>query len=394
MSSSGGGDGSEKGSTIWSLLPSFDPAKDDIREYTQKVKFLWNMCPARDKGMLAPRLAMQCSGTAWGQVRAIRSEELTDPELGVPALLKALSAWEELSEIKTYELFERAVFKTQQKVDETTQSFVNRLEVAFQEVGEISMKEMKAFLLLRQSSLTSEDKRRVISMTGGEFETTKIEGAMCAMSTRILGSNADGKKKVYPVHYSEEEVIQEQQGESETYAAGFLDEEELDDETIESYAYQGDSDALTVQTFERDLSEMLQEVPDLQPALISYMEARSNLLDKKKSRGFWPASGRGFTSSKGKGKGFGKGKSAGGKSSLLQRIARTHCKKCGQLGHWKAECPLNGGSASSGPKEQANTVITMETLAETEETDSEAHFVVVPDDDEARGDRPPMRCMK
>ena len=36
------------------------------------------------------------------------------------------------------------------------------------------------------------------------------------------------------------------------------------------------------------------------------------------------------------GKGFRKGR---GKQELMERISRTHCKLCGEKGHWKAECP-------------------------------------------------------
>ena len=44
----------ERTSNLWSILPSFDPAVDDPREYVDKVKFLRAICPVKDKGMLAP----------------------------------------------------------------------------------------------------------------------------------------------------------------------------------------------------------------------------------------------------------------------------------------------------------------------------------------------------
>ena len=82
--------------------------------------------------MLAPRLALLCKGTAWHQVRNIKPELLTNPENGVKTLLQALSAWEESAELKTFELFEKATYRTTQKQDESTQSFVNRSDVAFE----------------------------------------------------------------------------------------------------------------------------------------------------------------------------------------------------------------------------------------------------------------------
>jgi hypothetical protein len=40
---------------------------DNAKEYTDKVNFLWGICPQGQKSMLAPRLALLCKGTAWSQ---------------------------------------------------------------------------------------------------------------------------------------------------------------------------------------------------------------------------------------------------------------------------------------------------------------------------------------
>ena len=73
-------------------------------------------------------------------------------------------------------------------------------------------------------------------------------------------------------------------------------------------------------------------------AMVTYLEARSKLLEKRRSRGFWPIKpggkdNRGF----GKGKGRGKGKRQ--RDLLLARIAGSTCRLCNQKGHWEAECP-------------------------------------------------------
>ena len=82
----------EPRSSLWGLLPSFDPSEDDAKEYADKVKFLWGVCPQRDRGMLAPRLSLLCKGTAWSQVRAIDPQLLPDPQTGYQVLLQALSS--------------------------------------------------------------------------------------------------------------------------------------------------------------------------------------------------------------------------------------------------------------------------------------------------------------
>lgn len=177
----------DKQASFWSLLPNFDPAIDEIREFSQKARFLHGVIPKSQKGNLAPRLAMQCKGTAWSQVRLLDPAKLTDPETGVEYLLAALSMWEENSELKTYELFEKALYRVSQKADEATHSFTMRLQAAFDELGsDTTLKSMQAFVLLRQSGLTNEDKKRVLSMTGGTLDIKEVEKAMRTLSTRVM----------------------------------------------------------------------------------------------------------------------------------------------------------------------------------------------------------------
>ncbi len=167
-SSQSGNEGGANNS--WSLLPSFDPASDNVKEYIDKVKFLEKVVPT---SMLAPRLALLCRGTAWAQVRAMDASKLADPNTGVKHLLAALAGWEESAEMKTFDLFERAVYKTTQGSDESTMSYVNRLQVSFAELGDVSVKQFQAFLLLRQSALGVEDKKRILTMTQGKMDTSE-----------------------------------------------------------------------------------------------------------------------------------------------------------------------------------------------------------------------------
>ena len=109
------------GNSLWNILPSFDPSQDNAKEYADKVRFMAGICPPKDRHMLAPRLALLCRGTAWGQVKAIDPEKLTAPD-GYKVLLQALASWEESSELQTYDLFEKAVYRTVQKPDETAMS--------------------------------------------------------------------------------------------------------------------------------------------------------------------------------------------------------------------------------------------------------------------------------
>ena len=244
------GSSDEKGSHIWSLLPSFDPAQDDPREYADKVRFLRTICPAKDRAMLAPRLAMMMKGTAWAQVKTLDGALLSDPEKGIQVLLSTVAAWEESAEIQTYEKFEKALYKVTQKQDESVFSYVNRMNVAFAEIAKVTIHEVKAFIMLRQSFLGAEDKKRILSMTGGELQAKKVEDAMRQLAPKILvgSTGTENKKKIYSVNYVEEEE------ETPVYIAD--DDYQMDEDAgLQSLLDQGDEDAVLISEFEDQMIE-------------------------------------------------------------------------------------------------------------------------------------------
>eukprot|EP00435_Cladocopium_sp_Y103_P058128 s1760_g20.t1 len=339
----------EKASNLWSLLPSFDRSTDSAKEYSDKVKFLWGICPSKDRGMLAPRLALLCKGTAWSQVKSIASEKLTDPESGYKVLLKALESWEEAEELQTFDKFEKAFYRVVQKADESAMSFVNRINVAFDEVGvETTVKQVRAFVMLRQSALNSEDKKRVVSMAGS-YELAKVESAMRSLSTKVLGQSDMAKKKVYPANFVEDDAEE----------INYTTEDEVDEEQVlAALIEEGDETALAIQEFEDQVIHVCQDSPELAMAFSSYQEARQKLRDRVRSRGFWP-----LRNPKGRGKGkYKKGKGAKKYQSLAERIANSTCRACGARGHWKDECPLKDKNVTA----DVNVILSEETYGEDE----------------------------
>lgn len=335
--------GDDKTSNLWGLLPSFDPSTDNAKEYGDKVRFLWGICPPKDRGMLAPRLALLCKGTAWSQVRAISSEKLTNPDSGYKALLKALETWEDSEELQTYEKFERAFYRVVQKGDESALSFVNRINVAFEEVGgETTVREVRAFVMLRQSALGSEDKKRVVAMAGG-YEPEKVEAAMRSLSTKVLGTGDTVKKKIYPANLVEDE----------TEEIHYMAEEEMEeDQVLAVLLEEGDESALLIQESEDQVIHVCQDAPELAMAFSTYQEARQKLREKARSRGFWPVKG-----SKGKGKVKKKGKGGRRYQSLAERIAGSACRICSMRGHWKDECPQRDRASNTA---DANVILSEE----------------------------------
>ena len=79
---------------------------------------------------------------------------------------------------------------------------------------------------------------------------------------------------------------------------------------------------------------------------MAFQEARSKMHNKRLSRGF-------FVPPRGSQKGGKSGSKGAGDRGLEQLKARTRCRLCNQLGHWKRECPKQGQMASSSQSQQA-----------------------------------------
>ena len=90
-----------------------------------------------------------------------------------------------LEEEDRYDLFERALYATQQKGDESHDSYLNRHDIAFEDLvtKQVKIEETRAYVLIRQSALNVEDRKKVIMDCGGKL---KYEDAR--RSIRLLGS--------------------------------------------------------------------------------------------------------------------------------------------------------------------------------------------------------------
>ena len=288
--------------------------------------------------MLAPRLALQMRGTAWAQAKLLDPTKLSDPTTGVETLLSAVATWEESAELRAYENFEKALYRIIQRPDESTMSFVNRLEVGFMELGKTSVQEMKAFVLLRQSALGPEDKKRILVLTQGSMDASKVANAMRQLSTRVLTGTAE-KKKTYPINMVEEEVEEEVNMSTGGHGG---DEESWDEEqAVQFLMDQGDEDACFIAEFEDQLIDTCQGSSELSNIFTTYTEARQRLRDKLRARGFWPPKG----SSKGKGRGFmgkkgGKGGQFRRRQTLAERIASSNCRICGARDIGRQNAPI------------------------------------------------------
>ena len=193
--------------------------------------------------------------------------------------------------------------------------------------------------MLRQASLSTEDKKRVLTMVGSPLEPGKVERAMGQLSIKVLVGQSDGKKRVYPVNFVEDEP-------EEMNAA-------MEAEPMDTWLSRVTKRHKMIRDFEDQLIEVCQENQDLATCYSAYAEARAKIRDRLRTSRLlavdwaersWKREAEKEVVIMG-GKGFRR------KDSLAERIAASNCRRCGQRGHWKWEGPAKD---ASGNKEEVN----------------------------------------
>ena len=117
------------------LVPSFDPSKDDLEQYTQEVELLSEIWPSNKMNKLITRLILNTSGSAFQKLQLNRSKLMTGDKTGTQMLITTLGGQGgKVSLEKTYEIVEKALFKCIQRQDESNDSFLARCDVVWSEL--------------------------------------------------------------------------------------------------------------------------------------------------------------------------------------------------------------------------------------------------------------------
>lgn len=366
-SGSQGSGGDASGSTSsnashlpWNLIPSFDPGETDLSDYARRLSFLAGVWPKEHLDLLAPRAALQCKGSAFQKVVRLDATKLkVKSDAGIKLLVQTLGGvWGKTTLEDKYERFEKAIYGISQKGDESNESYMARHEVVFEDMitQGASMEDMRAYILLRNSNMNSEDKKRVIVEAAGNLTYDAVTKAIRMLGSRFFqelqGQTKGVKNKTYEINMTQDQEEEIYAGE-ETFP--WLENSDLAEIAMDQLLTEGDEDALTVQQFEDALLDTLQNDNEMSVFMTTYADARRRLADKAKSRGFWPVKGG---KSGGKSKGKGKTYPPRQRKPLAQRIAESECRYCGNRGHWRAECPKRIADAARNQNQTktANTL--------------------------------------
>eukprot|EP00434_Breviolum_minutum_P042416 symbB.v1.2.037751.t1/scaffold5529.1/size26123/3 len=170
--------------------PTFDPSTDDVEIWSSKVELLSATWPRQRITELATRLILGCKGTAYQKLQLQCAELLVNGPKGIRKLVDLVGRmWGQVLLEKRYEVVEKAVFRNQQKPDETSDSVISRGGVVWTEleVKGINLSQIRSYILLRGSRLSSEGKKKVLVESGAESNgALKLQKAISAI--RMLGS--------------------------------------------------------------------------------------------------------------------------------------------------------------------------------------------------------------
>lgn len=112
-------------------------------------------------------------GTAFKKIARIPPQKLkVKPTDGIAAIVEAIGgSWGSTELEERYEFFEKSLYGTVQRSDESHDSFLSRMEANFVELNtrNTTLEEVQAYVHLRQSTLNADDKKRILLEHGGEL---------------------------------------------------------------------------------------------------------------------------------------------------------------------------------------------------------------------------------
>ena len=333
------------------MVPTFDPAVDDVHVWTGKVELLLSVWPKTRVNELATRLILGCKGSVFMKLQLHREAICINDPKGIKKLVEIVGgSWGQVPLEKKFELAERALYKCIQKSDESSDSYLTRCGVVWTELlaRNMQLSELQAYIMLRGSRLTPEDKKRVHvdsgAETGGQLEMSKVTAAVRMLGAGFFqGMTGNRKDKSLKVYDTNAFMVDEVDGEGGDPDVFLTADDGWEDDCLDTFAAENDEDATVVMQFEDAIMDTIASDQELSSFFSTYQDARRRLAEKGRVRGFWPVR-KSFE----KGKKGGKGKAKGKGQSLASRIANSYCRICFKRGHWKDECPNNPKFASSG----------------------------------------------
>ena len=112
------------------LVPSFEPGVDDVQVWTGKVELLMLTWPKDKLNELATRLILGCKGTLFLKLQLHKDEIMVGDIKGIKKIVELVGgSWGQVPLEQKFELAEKALYRCNQKADETADSYLQRCDV-------------------------------------------------------------------------------------------------------------------------------------------------------------------------------------------------------------------------------------------------------------------------
>jgi hypothetical protein len=218
MSESSGGEASGGISNqLATLVPSFDPSKDDLQVYQQKVQLVLSVWPANRVSELVTRLILNTTGSAFAKLQLHHTELGTNDAKSVQKLIEYLGGqWGKTSLEKRYADAEKALFQCSQQADESTDSYLARADVLWSKLKtqKLQIDDLQAYITLRGAQLSSDDKKRIIldsdSSLEGKLTIVRVQEAVRLLGTAFFQEMTGlGKKSTKAKVYDSANLVAE-----------------------------------------------------------------------------------------------------------------------------------------------------------------------------------------
>ena len=374
-------------------IPVFDGQPSSYKEYRKRVNLYYKkMTLANKKTEATINLLTSLAGPVWKQVEHL-ADSAPDDENGFSLVLQELDrVYQYDSRVEMPKAFERFFYGVNRPSGQTLIQYCSDHREAARELERHDVKlpdPVGGWLLLRRSSLTAEQRQLVMSQVDNKkLSVATVEQALFYLfgqdykSFRTEGPRASGRGRAYQ---------QNRWGNYRTYGAAYVTEEdenfhetqeyEYVDDTTDPVYYEEENEFYEEEDYEPNETEYYdpayfgeeEEDEPVEEAYATYLDARRHLAEVKAGRGYYPVvamtdhgtqlpvaaqvgGGKGKPA-KGKMKGKPSGKGKAGKSGRgapqqpkgMARAAATKCLRCGQAGHWAAQCPKPPAGPTSQP---------------------------------------------
>ena len=389
------------------FIPLFNNNPKDYKEWRSRITLYGKKMALQQKSKEATiNLLTSLNGVAWRQVEH-SVDKLADDATGFEKTLKILdAAFKYDSRVEAPRALENFFYNTNRRPEQTLLAYCTEHRERLREVEKHGIQisdSINGWLLLRRANLSAEQRQLVLAQCGDDTKVLKVEEVLYFLFGQDFKTKSWSKPQYsWNRHRSQRAYVAEESDLFEDEDAFAYDDQpdtslafesneamyyEYDD-AYDMENYDGGEEAF--ETFDQTYQEEDDHDLEMEEAYSTYLDARKRFAEIRASRGYWPVvavppdsaapapsqapSTSSPTTTKGKNKGKGKSGRGKGRGNSQRPLpprggklgSRTQsagynltCLKCGQPGHWAAQCPMSSGpssrSTTMSPSKKAKT---------------------------------------